>query len=131
LAPAGRYCDGRPGCGCGSASSSTEAARHRVDRDDMGSGADGLDILFFAKTGSDDFAKPSFAETPGIGPHAMHHFDDEFRRSVNAVVLPLYRGRRQRLLAPTAWRAPEGVTGLGGNRDASARPSQSWTDLDT
>ena len=42
----------------------TEAARHRVDRDDMGSGADGLDILFFAKTGSDDAAKPSFAGTP-------------------------------------------------------------------
>ena len=109
----------------------TEAARHRVDRDDMGSGADGLDILFFAKTGSDDAAKPSFAETPSIGTYAMHHFDDDFRRSAKAVVLPFYRGRRQRLLAPAAWRAPEGVTGLGGNRDAPARPSQSWTDLDT
>jgi len=42
----------------------------------MGNDADGLDILFFAEAAGNDTAKPTFAETAGIRPHAMHDFDD-------------------------------------------------------
>ena len=39
----------------------SETARHRVDRDNMRNGADGLEILLLSETGSDDTAMQDFA----------------------------------------------------------------------
>src|SRR5215472_16704509 len=45
----------------------SNAACHRVDRNDMGDDADCLDIFLFAEAGVDDIAKPALAETPRVG----------------------------------------------------------------
>jgi hypothetical protein len=53
----------------------TQAARHRVDRDDVCDDADGLDILLFAEIGGDDTAIPPLAEATRIVTHAMNDLD--------------------------------------------------------
>src|SRR5262249_8991413 len=80
----------------------TQAARHRVDRDDLSDDAHGLDILLVAETASNDTAKPWLAETAGVGPYPMDEFDHDFGQSAEAVVLALAGSRRQRLLALAA-----------------------------
>ena len=57
----------------------TQAARHRVDRHDMGDDADGLDIPLFAETAGDDAAIPPFAEATGIVAYAMNDLDHDLR----------------------------------------------------
>src|SRR5260370_42630768 len=86
----------------------------------MRNDADGLDILLFAETGSDDAAKPFFAQAAGVGPYPMRDFDHDLGQSAQAIVLTLDRGRRQRLFAPTAQRAREGMAGPGPRPDPLA-----------
>ena len=79
-----------------------QAARHRVNRDDMRDDADRLDILLFAETGGEDATKPSLAEAAGIVSHAMNDLDHDLGQSPAAVVGALDRGGRLRLLAAAA-----------------------------
>src|SRR5215470_6844177 len=96
----------------------SNAACHRVDRNDMSDDADCLDIFLFAEAGGDDIAKPALAETPGVTAHAMNDLNDGLGQFVEAVVLALDRCRRQRFLASAAQRAIRGVARLGSDRDA-------------
>src|SRR5262249_40590988 len=92
--------------------------------------ADGLNISLFAETGGDDAAKPTFAETAGIGAHPMDDFDDGLGQGAEVVVRAPDRGWRQRLFAPPTESACNGMADLSGDRDplAAVPPSPGAAD---